>query len=108
MSAGSILDQRSVTEQEYFGLIDLALFEINDLRVTAEYEEDSVEDSLHFIADLEKRVCKLQDAMKDGSYQFVDQNLPFMSLVEGLDLTELPFKYLLRIINATHRNRLRP
>jgi hypothetical protein len=41
--------------------------------------------------------------MEDGSYHFENKDLPFMPIVEKENEKSLPFKFLLRRINETHR-----
>ena len=107
MNIEDLLDKRPTTVEQYLDLVDQALFEIDELHRSAEYDEESLGESLLFVADLEKSVRTLRTSMEDGSYRHVNEDLPFMSLVESQDLEALPFKYLLRIINTTHRNGLR-
>ena len=102
-----LLEQRPASFDQYLDLVDQALFEIDELHRSAEYDEGSLGESLFFVADLERTMHALQAAMQDGSYQHSDEDLPFMSLVESADPAGLPIKHLLRIINATHRHGLR-
>lgn len=106
MNIDDLLDKRPVTLEQYLDLVDQALFEIDELQRSAEYDEESLGETLFFVADLDKRMRALRTSMEDGSYRHADEDLPFMSLVESQDLEVLPFRYLLRIINTTHRNGL--
>ncbi len=99
-------DLRPKTAEEYVSLIDNALFEIEDLRAAAEYDEDSMGEALKFLDELEQQVRGLKDRMAEGTYRFEDRDLPFMKLVRTADDRLLPFKQLLVIINATHRKGL--
>ncbi|RMG30800.1 MAG: general secretion pathway protein GspF [Gammaproteobacteria bacterium] len=99
-------DLRPKTPEEYVSLVENALFEIEDLRAAAEYDEDSMGGVLKFIDELESQVRALRDRMADGTYRFEDRDLPFMKLVKRTDDRLLPFKQLLVIINATHRKGL--
>jgi len=107
MNIENLLEQRPATFDGYLDLVDQALFEIDELNRSAEFDEDSLGESLFFVADLEKCMQALHGSMKDGSYRHNDEDLPFMSLVESQDPWTLPFKHLLRVINVTHRNGLR-
>lgn len=97
------MDTRPKTAAEYIELIDQALFEIDDLRASAEYDMESMGGVLEFLDQLDRDVRGLKQAMLDGRYQFGNSDLPFMRIVEAQDERVLPFKYLLRVINATHR-----
>ena len=93
---------RPKTPEQYVDLVDQALFEIEDLRLAAEYDMDSMGAATEFLADLEHDVRMLRQAMADGSYRFGKENLPFVTVVENQDERILPFKQLLLKINETH------
>ncbi len=93
---------RPKTPEAYVDLVDQALFEIEDLRLAAEYDMDSMGAANEFLADLERDVRKLRDSMADGSYRFGKENLPFFNVVEQQDERILPFRQLLLKINETH------
>ena len=93
---------RPKTPEQYVDLVDQALFEIEDLRLAAEYDMDSMGAATEFLADLEHDVRKLRQAMADGSYRFGKENLPFVTVVENQDERILPFKQLRLKINETH------
>lgn len=97
------MDTRPKTAEEYIELIDQALFEIEDLRAAAEYDVDSMGGAYEFLDQLEADVRGIRQAMVEGRYQFGSADLPFMRVVESYDERVLPFKYLLRVINATHK-----
>jgi len=60
-------------------------------------------DSLLFIEELERHVKGLYSSLEDGSYEFADEDLPYMNLVRAHGLIAL---HLLTIINDTHRSGL--
>jgi hypothetical protein len=97
---------RPKTPEEYVDLVDQALFEIEDLRLAAEYDTDSMGAATEFLEELEGDVRRLRESMADGSYQFGKENLPFVKVVEAQDERILPFKMLLLKINETHINGL--
>lgn len=97
------MDTRPKTADEYVELINQALFEIDDLRAAVEYDSDSMGGVLAFLDQLDADVRGLKQAMIEGRYQFGGGDLPFMGIVEAQDERILPFKYLLRVINATHK-----
>lgn len=94
------------TVEQYVELVDQAIFEVEEVRLAAEYDMDSMGGALDFIEDLEKGLQVLRQSMADGSYKFADQNLPFMGIVRSVNDMLLPIKSLLHTINETHRNGL--
>ena len=93
---------RPKTPEQYVDLVDQAIFEIEDLRLSAEYDMDSLGAATEFLSELEQDVRKLRESMADGSYRFGKENLRFMKVVEPQDERVLPFKQLLLKINETH------
>ena len=93
---------RPKTPEEFVDLVDQALFEIEDLRMAAEYDMDSMGAATEFLEELERDVRRLRDSMADGSYRFGKENLPFVKVVEQQDERILPFRQLLLKINETH------
>ena len=93
---------RPKTPEEYVDLVDQAIFEIEDLRLAAEYDMDSMGGASEFLEQLERDVRKLRESMADGSYLFGKENLPYVKVVEHQDERILPFKSLLLKINETH------
>ncbi len=93
---------RPKTPEEYVNLVDQALFEIEDLRMAAEYDMESMGAATEFLSELEGDVSKLRASMADGSYQFGKENLAFFKVVEHQDERILPFRQLLLKINETH------
>ena len=94
--------ERAKTVDEYVRLVDEALDELADIRMSAEYDAESMGPALNFAPHLEAQLQTLRRSMADGSYVFADQPLPFMELVKNTDDRLLPFKHLLMMINATH------
>ncbi len=97
---------RPRTPEEYVDLVEQALFEIEELRASAEYDMEEMGEALGFVDELEAGVRALLESMRDGSYRFADEDLPFMRLIEPVHESLLPFKSLLKLINDTHRQGL--
>ena len=49
---------------------------------------------------------RIAEKIKDGSYQFEDKDLGYMTAIEGSNPGIMPFRELLRLINQTHRKGL--
>ncbi|MGA7799879.1 MAG: hypothetical protein WCC36_03630 [Gammaproteobacteria bacterium] len=98
--------KRPKTPEAYVELVRQALFEVEELRYAVEFDMDSMGGALDFLDELETGVRGLWSAMESGTYQFDDSDLPFMKVIERQSDRMLPFKYLLRQINATHRQGL--
>lgn len=97
---------RPKTAEEYIYLVDQAICEIDELRSAVEYDFDSMGDAMTFLDTLERQVKDVYESMKEGSYKFENKDLPFMDLVNNKEDRVLPFKYMLRVINDTHRKGL--
>lgn len=93
---------RPKTVEEYVDLVDQAIFEVEELRMAAEYDMESLGNAMGFVNDLERQLREMRLSMSNGSYHFGRQDLPFMSIVEKQSDRVLPFKYLFRVINETH------
>lgn len=94
--------KRASTMKEYQELINQALFELQDLRASVEFDEEFMGEVLEFVEPLETSIRKLNQDISDGSYRFAKQNLPFMPIVYQTPGSLLPFKQLLILINDTH------
>ena len=94
------------TLSEYLRLVEDALVEVDEMRSIIEYEMDGPSAATEFLEPLEADLKRLQDALATGTYDFRDEDLPFMALVSKQSLEALPFKDLLDVINWTHRTGL--
>ena len=103
------------TMADYLDLVDQAVFEAGD-RVISEGDDEAEHEHEHehehepdldtsFATLLEQQLKALQASITDGSYEFADQDLPFMALVQRYK-PQIPFAELLERINATHRGGL--
>ena len=100
------LVRRPASMEEYLELIKSALFDVEELRMSVEYDMEFMEGALSFVEALAKDLRDLQNAIADGSYEFADKDLPFMPIVQSQSNLNLPFKPVLRMINETHRKGL--
>ncbi len=95
------------TLAEYRRLVDDALVEVDEMRNIIDYEMDGASSAAsEFLEPLEADLKRLQDALATGTYDFRDEDLPFMAMVSRQSLDALPFKDLLDVINWTHRTGL--
>ena len=93
------------TMADYLYLVDETVFEVGDLVMSEGYDEADLDLDMSFAKDLEQQLKALQASIADGSYEFADQDLPFMALVERYG-RQIPFAELLERINSTHRGGL--
>jgi hypothetical protein len=101
--------QTPETPEGYYDLIQQALFEINDLRASLEYDEldgPNMAQALGMLEAIEKPLQDMAIQMREGTYEFGTKELPFMPLARRQREEMLPFKHLLRMINETHVNGL--
>ena len=95
------------TPQEYYDLVKQAIFEVDEIRASIEYDLEGIETSLtKNIDDLKKALEQMKTSLEDGSYQFENKDLPFMPLVAKYDNRTLPFKPLLEDLNKAHQEGL--
>jgi hypothetical protein len=93
---------RARSMQEYHDLIEQALHDVQELRVSIEFDQAFMDDALVFLDPLETEIRELHRAVSEGNYEFSKQNLPFMRIVYETPGSLLPFKQLLIRINDTH------
>lgn len=97
--------KRPKTMAAYADLVEQALIEVDEMRHVIEYETDGGA-STEFLDPLQADLDRLKDAMATDTYEFRDEDLPFMQAVSSQRLEELPFRDLLDVINWTHRTGL--
>lgn len=97
------MSDRARTVEEYIGLVDQVIFELEELGATSGFDIDAIDVNLDFINRLLGEVRELRASMADGSYLFGREDLPFMRLIGKSAAKTLPFIRLFYQINATHR-----
>ena len=85
--------------REYLALIDQAIAEVEDLRDVITFEDG--DDS--FVEKLASSLKTLKQSLDPANPQLTGEPLPFMRIVEEVELSLLPFKNLLLRIDATNR-----
>lgn len=98
--------------QDFNQLIDLvheAVYEVDELRACLEHDDDEASTYTPFLDDLDKMLRDLHEAMASGKYAGVGsgEDLAFMPLFKKHERS-IPFRELLRTINATHREGYEP
>lgn len=100
------MGERARTVEEYTGLVDQVIFDLEDLRSTSEFDIEAIEVNTSFVDLLLEEVRALRKSMADGSYLFGRVDLPFMRLVKKSNEKDLPFIKLFFQINQTHKQGL--
>lgn len=98
--------KRPRTMDHYRELVEQALFDVDELRAAADYDEDGMGEPLGFLDPIERELRQLLKAMTEDSYRFGGGDLAFMPIVDPLNLATLPFKVQLVQINETHTHGL--
>jgi len=100
------MSERAQTAEEYVGLVDQVIFELEELGASAAFDAESIGVNTAYLEVLLGEVRKLRADMTDGSYLFGRQDLPFMRLLRKANEDTLPFIRLFYQINATHKQGL--
>ena len=93
-------------------LIDLvheAVYEVDELRACLEHDDDEASTYTPYLDSLDTMLRELHESMVSGKYGGVGkgEDLPFMPLFKKHERS-IPFRELLRTINATHREGYEP
>ena len=103
---GSMI-RRIKTPEEYIAMVKDLRDDVFDLREAIEYDPEEMSRASIFIGSLEHHVNELYNSFADGSYEFKDEDLPFMAIVKENNHTAvLPMLHLLKEVNRIHRNGL--
>lgn len=71
-----------------------------------EYDEEGMPGAIDFAHELDLRLKELLNDIQSGEYEFKDEDLPFVSVLQGRQSFMMPFHDLLQVINETHRKGL--
>lgn len=93
------------TAEQYVKLVDQAIIEIEEFISCLEFDMEDPGDQLRVLNPMLESVRDMRRSMSDGSYEFANQDLPFMEIANKL-ASQIPFSQLLVVINNTHRNGL--
>lgn len=89
---------------ELIDLVHEAVYEVDELRACLEHDDDEASAYTPFLDDLDRMLRDLHESMASGTYAGVGkgEDLAFMPLFKKYE-RNIPFRELLRTINATHR-----
>ena len=90
--------------EELVDLVHQAVYEVDELRACLMHDDDEAETYAPYLDPLDTLLRALHETMLAGRYEGVGQgeDLPFMPLFKRFE-RDIPFRELLRTINATHR-----
>jgi hypothetical protein len=94
--------RRARSADEFIKWVQNAVFEVDDLRSCFDFEMDEGGRYPAFLEPLDLSIKNLYEQMKQGTYGFGREDLPFMDIVHRYG-DEIPFATLLKQINETHR-----
>lgn len=98
--------KRPKTIDEYVDLMHQAVYEIDELRSSLDYDPEQGQQYGPFIDHLDAQVRKVYDDMVAGHYEWgYGEDLPFFPLVVKYGRF-IPFLRLLMVLNETHKNGL--
>jgi len=85
-------------------LVHEAVYEVDELRACLEHDDDDAATYRPFLDPLDSMLRELHASMVAGTYPGAGQgeDLPYMPLFKKHE-RNIPFRELLRAINATHR-----
>ena len=96
---------RARSLDEYKEMLKDALYEIQEIRATAEFD-DYMNDAVMIAGSMEPELKSLLDKANSGSPQFGQHELTFMQNIAQIPTEIIPFKSLLLRINDTQKNGL--
>jgi hypothetical protein len=100
------MGERARSAEEYAGLVDQVIFDLQELRASADYDMEAIDANPAYLGVLLEELRELRASMADGSYLFGRNDLDLMRIVKQHTERELPFIRLLYRINETHKRGL--
>lgn len=96
--------KKAANLNELIDLVHEAVYEVDELRACLEHDDDEASTYTPYLDDLDRMLRDLHESMTTGKYGGVGggEDLPYMPLFKKYE-RNIPFRELLRIINATHR-----
>jgi hypothetical protein len=100
------MGERARSAEEYAGLVDQVIFDLQELRASTDYDMETIDANPAYLGLLLEELRELRASMADGSYLFGRTDLELMRIVKQHNERELPFIRLLYQINETHKRGL--
>ena len=100
--------RRARTVDEYVAMIKDAIYEVDEMRASIEYDEEYMSPSSKIIDELESSLREMMDVMQNGTYNWRTGDLKYIPIIKDLDERVVPFRSLLLRINDTHKHGLEP
>jgi hypothetical protein len=98
--------KRPKTIDEYIDLMHQAVYEIDEMRSSLDYDPEQSQQFGPFIDHLDAQVRKVFDDMVAGRYEWgYGEDFPFLPIVVKYGRF-IPFQRLLMTLNDTHKNGL--
>jgi hypothetical protein len=95
------------TPEEYIDMVKELREDVFDLREAVEYDPDEMGRTALVVEPLEAIVNELYQSFVEGTYEFKDEDLPYMQMVKENNYTAiLPMLHLLKEVNRIHRDGL--
>lgn len=96
--------KRPANLNEYIVLVGEAVYEVDELRACLEHDDEEAATYTPYLDPLDSMLRELQESMTADTYPGAGsgEDLPFMPLFKQHE-RNIPFRELLRTINATHR-----
>jgi len=98
--------RRARTVEEYVAWLKDALYEVEDMRASIEYDEEGMGATRPYIEEIESSLKNVFKLMESGDYCWNTGDLAYTSVIRDLDESVIPFRQLLIRINETHKNGL--
>lgn len=96
--------KRPANLNELTDLVHEAVYEVDELRACLEHDDDEASTYTPYLDTLDGMLRELHESLVAGKYSGpgTGEDLPFMTLFKKHE-RNIPFRELLRTINATHR-----
>lgn len=96
--------KRPANLNELTDLVHEAVYEVDELRACLEHDDDEASTYTPYLDTLDGMLRELHESLTAGKYNGpgTGEDLPFMPLFKKHE-RNIPFRELLRTINATHR-----
>ncbi len=98
--------RRAKTVEEYVAWLKDALYEVEDMRASIEYDEEGMGATKPYIEEIESSLKEIFKQMESGDYCWNTGDLSYIPVIRDLDENVVPFRQLLIRINDTHKKGL--